>query len=181
MKLSLGSGPYRLGPDWTHIDKDPSVGPDLCLKIGEEQLAYEPGSISEIYCSHLLEHYSTERAGELLVLWVKWLKRGGVLWVAVPDANFLMGEALRACSITTERWDVWHDCMRHLFAWQRDPDDTHRYAYCEESLRALMALAGLNKIERFFPWVNDSTLNACIMGCDGQKHAISLNLKGVKP
>lgn len=179
MKLSLGSGLTNLGPEWIHIDKDPGVNPDLCLKIGEQLLDYAPGEVEEIYCSHLLEHFGYTRVSELLQTWVKWLRPRGILWLAVPDASILTAQALTAQR--NLRWDVWHDCMRHLFAWQRDPEDTHRYGYCEETLRALMAFAGLTKISRFEPWADDSTRNACVLGCGGERISISLNLKGEKP
>lgn len=176
-KLSMGCGPARNGEGWIHVDNNLASEPDFLGWVEDVELAQ--GSCAEVYCSHILEHFSRKDAQELMNKWSSWLVPGGVLWIAVPNAEIVMREALHSQAV--QRWETWHDAMRHLFAWQTTRNDTHRYGYCFHTLKAAMEQAGIIDIQRFAPWVEDSTRGAKITSCDGFPIDISLNVRGRKP
>jgi SAM-dependent methyltransferase len=49
----------------------------------------EAGSVDEIRASHVLEHFAYGQAQAVLTDWVRALKPGGTLRVAVPDFQFI--------------------------------------------------------------------------------------------
>ena len=76
MKLNIGAGPTKI-EDFTPLD----------VKHGKPAfpLPYDDNSIEEIRASHVLEHFSFNDAKKALIEWVRVLKPGGRLRVAVPD------------------------------------------------------------------------------------------------
>lgn len=54
MKVNLGSGnrPFK---GWLNVDSDESCKPDKVMDL-DKKFLFEDNSISEVYCSHLIEH-----------------------------------------------------------------------------------------------------------------------------
>lgn len=180
MKVSLGSATHRPGPDWTLVDVDPNLHPDICSNITDFIMPEE--SCEEIYASHVLEHFSRDMGRELIFRWVKMLKRGkGILWIAVPDIEII---SKMVDNITNP--SLKNDWIKIMYGWQINIWDIHKWGYTSLSLYLLMEEAGLNDIERFKPWVESSTGEG--MDCSGawlpdekgNPIPFSLNLKGVK-
>ena len=82
MKLHLGCGWRDFGGDWVHIDGGDYEHLDA-HDITKLNQANE--SVDLIYASHVLEYFDREEAEKVLKEWVRVLKTGGVLRVAVPD------------------------------------------------------------------------------------------------
>ena len=77
VRLNLGSGRTPI-PGWTNVD----------IKAGGSAYPltqYADGSVDEIRASHILEHFSHHEVALVLREWVRVLKRGGKLYIAVPD------------------------------------------------------------------------------------------------
>lgn len=90
MKLEIGSGKAKF-KNYTTVDKDPSVGADLCLDI--EKLDYfllnkygilQKNSVDEIRAHHILEHLKPENKVKIMSLFWDLLKEGGILDIEVP-------------------------------------------------------------------------------------------------
>lgn len=153
IRLNLGAG-RRPIDGWTNID------------VHDGQLAYPldayaDGSVDEIRASHLLEHYSHREASAVLAEWVRVLRPGGKLWVAVPDFEtvgraYLKGEKL--------------PIQQYVMGGHVDEHDYHKCVFDEELLREAMVYVGLSDIERW-----DGNNDDC------STLPISLNLVGVKP
>ena len=78
LKLNIGTGGVVI-PGYTAIDR----------KTGQEAypLAYPDNSVSEIRASHVLEHFSFKDVVDVLADWVRVLKPGGIVRIAVPDID----------------------------------------------------------------------------------------------
>lgn len=149
VKLNIGAGDTVI-PGWTPIDR----------KFGTEAypLAYADNSIDEIRASHILEHFTFREAREALTEWVRVLKPGGTIRIAVPDVD---------------KAAAWPDKQERLFflmGGQMHDNDIHRSAYDASRLESLMDSVGLKWIE---PWASSNT--------DTAAHPVSLNRQGVKP
>ena len=148
IKLNIGAGSTVI-EGFTPIDR----------KLGLEAfpLAYEDKSVDEIRASHILEHFSFGDAEKALKEWVRVLKPGGKIRLAVPDVDKVL-----ACD-NEER-------LFYLMGGQTDENDFHKSAYDNARLSGLMAHCGLANVQR---WESPNT--------DTASHPISLNLEGFKP
>jgi hypothetical protein len=152
MKLNLGAGDVPLD-GYLNLDR----------KTGGEAfpLPYDDNSVEEIRASHVLEHFPHGQVTAVIAEWVRVLKPGGRLRIAVPNFGqiaraYADGQAINA--------------QGFLMGGQLDQDDYHKALFDEGSLKRVMAEAGLCLIR---PWLSECG--------DAASLAISLNLAGMKP
>ncbi len=152
MKLDLGAGP---------------VSPEGFTPLGSLNgstiypLPHDDGSIEEIRASHVLEHFGRGEIAAVVADWVRALKPGGVLKIAVPDFEKLAQAYLDGASV---------DVAGVLMGGQVDERDFHKAIFDRESLRTLLADAGLVLLSE---WTSELADCAAL--------PISLNWSGVKP
>ena len=151
LRLNIGAGNVEI-EGFEPVDR----------RIGKEAypLAYESDSVAEIRASHILEHFPEAEIGDVLREWVRVLKPGGRIRIAVPDFD----------KIATEPGIVTHP---HRFAYlmggQTDENDYHKSVWTYAKLRTAMEQAGIREVR---PWVSENT--------DCASLPVSLNLEGVK-
>lgn len=150
MKLNLGGGHQKI-PGFVNIDR----------LHGQEAYplpAYADGSVDEIRASHILEHFGHREVPEVLKEWVRVLKPGGVLKIAVPDFDYLVQHR--------------HDELpleSYLMGGQSAQNDYHKSIFSERKLRDLMRYVGLTDVTRWQSEIQDCA-----------SLPVSLNLQGVK-
>lgn len=165
VKLNLGAGNTSL-PGFENWD----------LKQGKQAfpLALPDGSVDEIYASHILEHFPRAKSLDVLREWVRVLKPGGRIRIAVPDMDKIITSYGRKDKVRfrltdgTEKiadapWEAW------LFGGQTDAFDIHYTGWNRDKLGRAMAAVGL---------VDISDWQAEIADC--AKLPISTNLQGLK-
>ncbi len=132
-------------------------------KIGTEiyPLAYADESVSEIVASHCLEHFSHRQTCFVLQDWVRVLKPGGKIRIAVPDFEEVAKLYLAGAPVNVQGY---------VMGGHNDGDDKHGCLFDREALTELMMDCGL---ERIGAW------DAAPLGCAAGPH--SLNLQGFKP
>jgi len=80
LKVMLGAGPVRL-PGWLQTDKE-------LLDVtspSDWSALFEPESIDSLLSEHMLEHLTETEARIALTECYRYLKRGGLFRIAVPD------------------------------------------------------------------------------------------------
>ena len=80
IRLNVGSG-YQQISGFQSVDFDEKLNPDVVAPI--DKLPFPDDSVDEIYASHVLEH--VPMGSKALEEWLRVLKPGGMLTVAVPD------------------------------------------------------------------------------------------------
>lgn len=147
LKLNIGAGDTVID-GFTPIDR----------KFGTEAypLNYPDNSVDEIRASHILEHFTFADAQEAMAEWVRVLKPGGKIRVAVPDVDKVLA-------------DKSEHRLFFLMGGQTDENDVHKSAYDRDRLTRLMHQNGLRGIK---DWYSPNTDTAAL--------AISLNLEGYK-
>lgn len=150
LKLNIGSGLGEI-PGYLSIDR----------KLGVEAwpLNYADDSVDEIRASHILEHASHRDTESILREWVRALKPGGVLKLAVPDID--RAYALRAAGDP--------NIEKYIMGAHLDDDDIHGALFDEPTTREQMRTVGLRQIR---PWKSEVR--------DCASLSVSLNLMGVK-
>lgn len=152
LRLNIGAGEQPL-PGYINIDR----------KTGQEAfpLARPDGSCDEVRASHVLEHFPHTQIAAVLADWVRALKPGGVLKIAVPDFQQIAQAYLEGQNVPLQGF---------VMGGQIDPDDFHRAIFDAESLVELMRAAGLVGISRWKSEIDDCAALP-----------VSLNIMGIKP
>ena len=152
-KLNLGAGKTQI-EGFTPIDR----------KLGTEvyPLDYPDDSVDEIRASHVVEHFSHDEVIDVLTDWVRALKPGGRMRIAVPNFAHI-----------AEAYHRGLDSPDMLFSYamggQTDENDFHKSLFDEGHLRKAMRLAGLSGIRDWSDGVSDCSVLP-----------VSLNLEGCK-
>jgi predicted SAM-dependent methyltransferase len=156
MKLNIGSGD-KCQPGFEKWD----------IKYGK--LAYPldlpDNSVEEIYASHILEHFSHKHTLLVLRDWVRALRPGGKIKIAVPDLNKII-------DIYVSGQEPTMPIEAFIMGGHMDNDDVHRSVFVPDKLKKQMELAGLKDVVEWYPGPDF---------IDCSSYGISLNLEGTKP
>lgn len=152
LRLNLGAGTKHPLPGYQNLDR----------KTGQEifPLAYADNSVDEVRASHVLEHFCYSQIGEVLAEWVRVLKPGGVLKIAVPDFEYIARAYLSGEPV---------DVQRYTMGGHLDDDDFHKCILDREELARALRAVGVYDIR---PW--KSEIDDCA------SLPVSLNLSGRK-
>lgn len=154
LKLNIGGATGPAIPGFTIIDR----------KCGTEAfpLGYADGTVDEIRASHVVEHLSRADAIKAIADWVRCLKVGGVIKIAVPDLDKILSQCAAG---NPDNWPI----QGYIYGGQTDPDDYHKCGYNGEWLTHLLESAGLVDVK---PWISEVA--------DCASLPVSLNLQGTK-
>lgn len=152
MKLNLGAGSTVLEG---YEPRDGARGDKLW------PLPDADNSVDEIRASHVLEHLPHSATAHVLKDWMRVLKPGGVLKLAVPDfqqiaKRYLDGEAINV--------------QGYVMGGQTDTRDFHHAIFDREGLEEAMRSVGLIAVRTWKSEIDDCAALP-----------ISLNLAGTKP
>lgn len=152
LKLNLGAGGCEL-PGYKNMDR----------KTGQEVYPLElpDACADEIRASHVLEHFSHRVTMDVLKEWVRVLKPGGILKIAVPDMEVIAHTVAQGIPINAEGY---------LMGGHIDGDDQHGAVFTRAKLCAMFAELGLERVRMF-----ESDAEDC-----SSLH-ISLNMQAHKP
>lgn len=151
LRLNIGAGEIPLD-GYTPIDR--RDGHEAC------PLEYESDSADEIRASHILEHFSHRETEAVLAEWVRVLRPGGLLKVAVPDFD--------ACAEAKRRRLPW-PIQGYLMGGHTDDNDFHGAIFDAPTLRGLLRRVGIRHIRHWQSEVRDCA-----------SLPVSLNLCGIK-
>ena len=152
LKLNLGAGETPL-KGYENLDR----------MTGQEiyPLAYDDGVADEIRASHVLEHFSHRDTAAVLADWIRVLKPGGVLKIAVPDFEKIIAGVIAHASINVEGY---------LMGGHVDENDRHGAIFTGQKLCELLSGLGMERIHNWTPTEIDCS-----------SLPISLNVKAFKP
>lgn len=159
IRLNIGGGDTEV-PGFVNFD----------IKDGNDarKLPYEDGTVDEIRASHVLEHFSHRETADVLAEWVRVLKPGGWLRVAVPNGLTAMRAIIDTVDGRADHDVAFMSCV--LLGGHRDAHDVHGAMFDEAGLNWMMSRAGLINMR---PWKSE------VADCAAMD--VSLNLAGMKP
>ena len=102
VRLHLGSGKFRI-PYCVNVDFTPEADVQADIRT----YPYEPGTVDEIICHHVLEHLPMMDISPLLAKWVDALKPGGTVEIGVPDMDVMARHWLDVDEDEKWRWNIW--------------------------------------------------------------------------
>lgn len=138
LKLNLGCGHIAM-EGYINVDRRKLPGVDIVADI--DALPLKKGEVTEIFSSHVLEHFPQEQLKrELLPYWIGLLKKDGQFRAVVPD-----GEAMAQ---NYAKGDFPYDDFREVMYGSQDYDgDFHYNMFTPDSLTALLEETGLKDVE----------------------------------
>lgn len=155
IRLNLGSGENPL-PGYENID----------LKNGDKAYPlsqYDDNCVDEVRASHLLEHFVNAGTDMVLKEWVRVLKPGGLLKIAVPDFEVISKKYQAGERGQYQGW---------IHGGQVDTNDVHFKLFDFDTLSDALRRAGLAGIHMWgLPGAQDPD-SSCL--------EVSLNLAGYK-
>lgn len=161
MKLNIGNGWIEY-PGYEGIDiKRGQNAAELGSNRWLTKCLGDGATVDEIRASHVLEHFPHAQILDVLREWVRVLKPGGVLKIAVPDLKIIAEQYLAGAQLNVQGY---------LMGGQVDQDDFHKTIFDEEVLSESLREAGLIGIRRWTDEIEDCS-----------HLPISLNLCGTKP
>lgn len=169
VKLNLGARDQAL-KGFINIDLDKHEGVDV---IGDaSDLSYfADGAISEIYASHILEHFPHTRTLAVLKEWNRVLVKGGILYVGVPDFRRTVELYLK---YNMQDWIV-----NSLWGDQGYKTAFHYTGFDFDRLASFLEQAGFSESSQvdFFPFKTDN----CSDKLDTiERKPVSLNVIAIK-
>jgi predicted SAM-dependent methyltransferase len=174
MSRRLHIGGWAATPGWEVLDA--IAGPHVDHVGNANDLSqFADGSFSDLYASHVLEHFDyRSELPAVLLEWLRVLEPGGRLHVSVPDLDVLADLLLLKDRLSAEeRFQV----MRMLFGGHMDRYDYHQSGLNEEFLAYFLGQAGFTAVQRVtdLGFFEDSSR----MVFRGMP--ISLNMRAVRP
>jgi predicted SAM-dependent methyltransferase len=102
-------------------------------------LPFRDESFNHVYSSHLIEHFSHREVKDVLVEWVRVLKKGGVLEIRCPD--------LRARALLFFLNPSWQN-VRNIYGAQDYAGNYHKCGFSYGLLKDLLESCGIHKVKR---------------------------------
>jgi len=141
IKINMGCGWRDFGKDWIHIDGGDYPHLDSTDILN---LPHENNSVDLIYASHVIEYFDREEVKDVLKEWIRVLKIGGILRLAVPDFKS-MASLYVECDYPLEKF------LGPLYGKMSMDDETiyHKTVYDFESLTSLLDDLGMKDVVEY--------------------------------
>jgi predicted SAM-dependent methyltransferase len=139
LRIHAGCGTKFL-KGYKHVDCK-SYGLDHIFVADLREIDKHFSMVDEIYASHVLEHFGRRETEKVLKCWIKTLKKGGKLRIAVPNFDAVVEEYNENRDVTT--------IMGLVHGGQRDEYDIHFKSFTFESLKNTLESLGMENIELY--------------------------------
>ncbi len=134
IRLNIGAG--HITPD-DYVNVDMRELPGIDVVAGVDKLPFDPGSVTEIFSSHVVEHFPEQQLRRtLLPYWVGLLKPGGTFRAIVPDFD--------AMTHAYSKGEMTFEALREVtYGSQEYEGDFHYNGFSPASLLAMLVDSGL--------------------------------------
>lgn len=103
------------------------------------KLPFKDEAFNYVYSSHLIEHFSHREVKNVLVEWVRVLKRGGTIEIRCPN--------LRVRAFLFFLNPSWQN-VRNIYGTQDSPENAHKCGFSFGLLKGLLESVGIKDVKR---------------------------------
>jgi predicted SAM-dependent methyltransferase len=138
LRLNVGAG-HIVRDGYLNVDSRELPGIDIVADVRD--LPFDEAEVTEIYSSHVLEHFPVEELRRVVLPeWVSLLEDGGKLVSVVPDVETMVAE--RAAGRMP-----FEDFVLVMYGGQEYEGDFHFSGFSKETLTQLLEEAGLEDVK----------------------------------
>lgn len=136
--LNIGCG-YKSVAECLNVDRRSLPGVDIVADASD--LPFEPGTVSEIYAAHLVEHFTLSALkNTVFPYWLDMLTAHGVLKIIVPD--------MPAMIVAFVQGDMTFSDLAEVTFGKQDYDEDFYYAmFSPETLRGALISSGFKYVD----------------------------------
>ena len=167
--LNLGGRLTKI-PGFIVVDRNKDENTDIEGDVSDLSM-FSDGAVSQIYASHILEHFPHNKTVDVLKEWCRVLKKGGEAFISVPDFDVLV-KYYKRIGLTQWIVDLGWGGQEYPEAYHYSPFNFHRLAL-------VLTKAGFSNMERIahmpFGLADCSELRNTVDGT-----MISLNMRAIK-
>lgn len=160
IRLNIGAGDTQI-PGF--ISLDIKTGTDASQKLD-----YADGSVDEIYASHVLEHIHHSKTHEAVREWVRVLRPGGRIRIAVPDSARIAQQAASGV-MPMNLYSAWMHGSHDV------DTDRHQAEFNREHLESLLRGLGIEGIGEWKSEYEDCSRLPLSLNLGGYKRQIKIN------
>lgn len=153
MKLEIGPGACKLGPDWTTVGDFERAGVvDYICSWGDQPLPFTDNTFEVVYASHALEHVPWYKVDYAIEECVRVLKPKGKLEIHVPNFEYIV-----RCYLDNKVGDAWVKfnnrenplvwAASRVFSYGPTLSNYHKSAFDESYLIHLLQSKGLINVK----------------------------------
>ncbi|MFZ5469899.1 MAG: class I SAM-dependent methyltransferase [Myxococcota bacterium] len=137
--VNLGSGDK--GRE-NHLNVDQRAIDGIDIRADVRHLPFEKQQVAELYCAHLIEHFTdAELRSRILPYWLDLLRPGGKLVIVCPDAEAMMKGWVAG--------EFPYEGLREVtFGGQEYEGNTHYTMFTPSSLEQLLREVGFTEVHR---------------------------------
>ena len=135
MILDIGCGETKNGDVGVDLRKTQFVD----VIADAQMLPFKNGSFAQVYSAAVIEHFSHRQVRQVLVEWIRVLKKDGVLEIKCPD--------LRARALLFVLNPNWKN-VTDIYGGQDYEGNYHKCGFSYELLKSLLESCGITRIRR---------------------------------
>ncbi|MEM2103439.1 MAG: class I SAM-dependent methyltransferase [Candidatus Bathyarchaeia archaeon] len=136
LRLDIGCGE---GPKRGNIGVDLRKKSSVDIVADARMLPFKDESFDHVYSSHLIEHFSHQEVKQVLVEWVRVLKKHGVIEIRCPD--------LRARALLFFLNPSWQN-VKNIYGGQDYVGNQHKCGFSYGLLKQVLESCGIKNIKR---------------------------------
>lgn len=157
LKVEIGSGPKKGSNGWITLDLNPKA--DILWDLSNG-LPFNNNSVSFIYSSHVMEHFSYKELHKLIEECYRILRPNGIFSACVPNARLYIDSYYKKSNISEEllryKPAIASELPIDRINYIAYMDGHHKYMFDEENLQHLLKVHKFKEVQlRAF----DSTLD----------------------
>lgn len=148
LKLEIGAGD-KLNTQHQYLQLDVRYLSTVDVVSDTENLSFKDNSFIEIKSSHVIEHFSKEKAKNVLKEWYRVLRCGSVLNISCPDLVEISETYLKY--FNDKNLTKCNEITSNIYGLQNYKENTHYWGYNKETLKLLLLEAGFTFIQEQTP------------------------------
>ncbi len=145
-RLNFGAGGSRIG-NYINVDSLFMRETDLLCKLKHVHYFVKENSVTHIYASHIMEHFSLGEVRHILKMSYKILKKNGEIRISVPDLDKIISIYISHKEEFYKKNPI--SWLGVIYGGQSSKYDFHKVGFNDHLLKQLLVEAGFSDVQKY--------------------------------